>query len=352
MFKFYKALAAVAGSAVLFALLNADLGYSSSYKSVALASDFERTLRKQPSTERSWSNLSFKRQFTLDINSQAPIYAPLDIETDRQGNIYVLDWPDLLVKKFDPSGRFVQSYGKGKGQGPGEIEEPSDLAVDDRGRVWVCDPANGRLTLFRADASVDRIIKMNLQPSRIAVRPDGSYFAFSPTGNALLHGYRSDTSPTIAFGLLVRNQVRHGIVLDGWLGQIPSKGEVDLVFAGYRAGILTRYKPTGELVFARWTIAPAPFPTIVTDASGAMRVDRRARLGSLGLSVSDGQIYSLAVLDSALGKRQGAVDVYDGQDGTYSHSYRLPGPATRVHVTKSAWYTLSESSVTKWALPG
>lgn len=350
MFKFYKSLAAIAGSVVLFAVLNADLGYSSGYRSVELAGNFERALREQLGSERSWRSRAFKKEFTLDVNSRAPIYAPLDVETDNQGNIYVLDWPDLSVKKYDASGRFLQQYGKGKGQGPGEIEEPSDLAVDDHGRIWVCDPANGRLTLFSADGSVYRIIKMNLQPSRVVVRSDGGYFVFSPTGNALLHGYRSDTSPTLAFGSLIRNQLRNGIALDGWLGQIPAKGGDDLVFAAYKAGILIRYKPTGELVFARWTIDPVPFPTIVTDASGGVRVDRRARFGSLGLSVSEGKIYTLAVRESALGKRQGAVDVYDGRDGTYSHSYRLPGPANRVHVTRDAWYTLSESSVTKWGL--
>jgi hypothetical protein len=184
----------------------------------------------------------------------------------------------------------------------------------------------------------------------VVVRPDGGYFVFAPTGDALLHGHRPDASRTASFGSLVHNQLRNAVALDGWLEQIEERGRGDLLFAGYRAGLLIRYRPTGELVFARRTIDPVPFPAIVTDSRGAMRADRKARLGSLGLSVSGGQIYALTALNSALGNRRGAVDVYDGRDGRYRYSYRLPGPALKVHVARDAWYTLSESSVTKWRL--
>lgn len=50
----------------------------------------------------------------------------IDVEVDSKGNIFVLDWKNRTVKKFDNKGKFICDIGK-KGQGPGEY---SAILVD------------------------------------------------------------------------------------------------------------------------------------------------------------------------------------------------------------------------------
>ncbi len=45
------------------------------------------------------------------------------IQVDDQGQIYVLDSKECLVKVFDPKGKLIRSFGK-RGQGPGEFQYP------------------------------------------------------------------------------------------------------------------------------------------------------------------------------------------------------------------------------------
>lgn len=81
------------------------------------------------------------------------------IAVDRAGIVYVSDRGASKVWVFDAEGRSVRGIGR-KGQGPGEFESPTGLAVGPDGRLWVrdlsrvsrftADPATGRLTRFEA----------------------------------------------------------------------------------------------------------------------------------------------------------------------------------------------------------
>jgi hypothetical protein len=68
---------------------------------------------------------------------------PVDIACDSAGNVYVMDFSDNNIKKFDPAGKFLQVFGR-KGQGPGEFNMPIDMVfAKDRLVVW--DMGNRRL---------------------------------------------------------------------------------------------------------------------------------------------------------------------------------------------------------------
>ena len=48
---------------------------------------------------------------------------------------------------FTSEGQFVTSFGR-KGEGPGELNSPDGIAVDDCGVVYVCDSGNNRVLMF------------------------------------------------------------------------------------------------------------------------------------------------------------------------------------------------------------
>jgi len=54
-----------------------------------------------------------------------------DIQIDKDGNFYVLESGNVRVQKFDRDGNYVCTIGR-KGQGPGELQMPSQVIIDER----------------------------------------------------------------------------------------------------------------------------------------------------------------------------------------------------------------------------
>jgi streptogramin lyase len=82
------------------------------------------------------------------------------VAIDGWGNIYALGTFNSAVFRFSPEGKFVNRFG-GPGDQPGQLRAANGIAVDGKGRVYVCDvkgiqvfDADGRyLTVFRPDVS-------------------------------------------------------------------------------------------------------------------------------------------------------------------------------------------------------
>lgn len=66
--------------------------------------------------------------------------------------IFVLDAQVHLVRAYDLDGNHLTDLGA-QGQGPGEFERPTGLAVAP-GRLYVRDPRNGRITVFSTDGEL------------------------------------------------------------------------------------------------------------------------------------------------------------------------------------------------------
>jgi hypothetical protein len=60
------------------------------------------------------------------------------VDVDNEGNIYVLDVGDALVKVFGGQGKFLRAIGR-KGQGPGETERPIFVEITRQEEVFVYD---------------------------------------------------------------------------------------------------------------------------------------------------------------------------------------------------------------------
>jgi len=74
--------------------------------------------------------------------------APYGVEVDAGGNLYVLENDMHRVQKLDSNGGFLAGFG-GRGSGDGELDYPSDIAVDPAGGgVFVADTNNHRVVKF------------------------------------------------------------------------------------------------------------------------------------------------------------------------------------------------------------
>jgi DNA-binding beta-propeller fold protein YncE len=101
--------------------------------------------------------------------------------------MYVSDWFNHRIQKFDAAGNFVASWG-GYGTANGSYIFPRGIEVRSDGTVVVTDSENNRIDLLTSSGSFVQSIKPSgtqtkfLRPHQTAVSPNGTYWV-ADTGN-------------------------------------------------------------------------------------------------------------------------------------------------------------------------
>lgn len=80
-----------------------------------------------------------------DAGTPGELVNPRDFAVDERGFVYVADTKPEVIKAFDDKGRFVRSFGR-EGAGPGEFRVA--LHAVGGGRLIVHDPQNSRVSVF------------------------------------------------------------------------------------------------------------------------------------------------------------------------------------------------------------
>jgi DNA-binding beta-propeller fold protein YncE len=118
---------------------------------------------------------------------------PIGITTDIKGYVYVLDYDNSLIQKFDSSGNFIRKWGSW-GKFEGQVKCPRGITTDYNNNIYVAD---GNIQKF--DSSGNFITKWELfddnnkkftDPYAIAIDTEGNVFVVS-TGNQdhILHKF-------------------------------------------------------------------------------------------------------------------------------------------------------------------
>ena len=120
---------------------------------------------------------------------QSSLHQPAAVAIDDAGTVFVADRGDKRVVVFDTRGRFVRTFGQ-EGQGPGEFQRPSVIAVVD-GQVVVYDSQARRLSVWTTDGEhvADRVASGFRGVRRMAGTSDGqltiSYLVSLDTGSRI-----------------------------------------------------------------------------------------------------------------------------------------------------------------------
>ena len=90
---------------------------------------------------------------------------PWGIATDSNDNVFVADWRNDRIQKFDADGKPLKVFGT-PGNGNGELHRPSGVTLDDDGNLYIADWGNHRvqildpegkfLTAFRGSAGLSK----------------------------------------------------------------------------------------------------------------------------------------------------------------------------------------------------
>jgi hypothetical protein len=118
-----------------------------------------------------------------DLEEGRPTFGrPLTVAVDDAGNRYVLDRHAQAVWVLGPDGELLRTVGRG-GEGPGEFQAPSDLALLPGHRLAVLDPGAFRISFFQTDGAFLGQLQIPEYLSQFEVRSDGSILAY-PRGRA------------------------------------------------------------------------------------------------------------------------------------------------------------------------
>jgi hypothetical protein len=278
----------------------------------------------------------------------AELLGPAGVKEGPNGHAYVLDFGDRSVKEFGPGGALVRRYGKGRGRGDGETLNPTDFDVAPDGELWVLDPSQGRIQMFGPDGEPTRTLPMTVPAMRLFIQPDGGYLLLAP-GERLFHRFTPDGKEAGSFGVLVRDQERRSLAIQGEMSLTPGGG---VVFGPLRAGYLARFGPGGELAFYRETVAPLEYPPLNHFRNGGSTVKREflQQLGVVSLTVHGDEVWVLTPGEYQ-GRRRGVIDAYALADGAYRYSFLSPqrNPAA-IHAAGRHLYVMSDTVVTRWTL--
>lgn len=300
---------------------------------------------RQQAGERAFQEISAERRFCVSETAPgSPLFGPLSTSVDDRGNLYVLDFGDLTLKQFSPQGRFLRSFGRGKGQGPGELMSVSDFRVLPNGEVWIADFTAGEIEIFSPDGNLRRTRRLDRQPYRMLPAAGGGLTLMLPlTSENLFARFGPDSRLQAEFGKLVDDRL-NGIALDGWIG---AAGDGAIVYVPYYFGLIASYSPSGKLKYLARTVDRVPAPTIHRSGEGDIWVDPDTRVSTKNAWLDQGSLYLLSGNDAGT-RFTRVIDVYDAATGTYRHSFKAPEAGSGLVVRGGALFLVKDTSVCAW----
>lgn len=257
------------------------------------------------------------------------------IAADRSG-VSLVDGFGGRVLRFDPGGSLVWRFGR-RGSGPDELRRPRALEVDDRGRTWVLDVANSRITVLDPAGRVEtRVPLADVDRTVDAMAPlDGDravLFAFDPEAPFVTvdrdgQVVRREPFPWSGFERL--NALATQMKLAG--GGPGGAWAAAFAFGdGFRI-----FGDDGSTRARGWFPEEVPFPGVEvrTTGSGLGRRQRVTRVerplhAAVSAAMSRERLYVLFGGEGSRANRW--VDSYSAEDGGYEGSFLLPRPVTGI----------------------
>ncbi len=206
--------------------------------------------------------------------------SPRGVAVAPNGDVVVADMMNNRVLRFDSNGQFKAVIGrptaiKGKGK-PGELEEPSGVAVDAQDNVYVADTWNGRIQKFDAKGKPVAEFGGNryafYSPRNVAMDAQGNLYV-ADTGNSVVKVINPDGKLIKAVG----GKGSGGGLFNEVFGlAIDAKGELFVADPGNRR--VHKFGPGPDYPFLKdkkipgWQLNSPVWPHIAIDPQGHLLV--------------------------------------------------------------------------------
>lgn len=231
---------------------------------------------------------------------------PRGVTVDGEGNVYVADFGNDRIQKFDPQLAFVKEWGS-RGDLPGQFKQPGDVAIGADGLVYVADTWNQRVQVFDADGEYKREwADRYYGPRGIAAAPSGAIY-LADTGNHRVRKLTPDGVEQLTWGGLGREPGQFtepvGIAVDrAGLVYVVDNGNARVQIFDADGALLTSFPVDGweQKVFSEPHITVAPDGTIWVTVPLLHVVRAYDRSGTLLREIKGGEDLSLP-FDRAMG---------------------------------------------------
>ncbi len=109
---------------------------------------------------------------------EGKFYKPTHVIVDKEGNLYVNDFFNLRVQKFDAAGNFLKVFGQ-PGDNLGSFARPKGIGIDREGHLYAVDAAFENVQIFE-DSTTDLLLffgSFGLEPGHMYL-PNGIYIDY------------------------------------------------------------------------------------------------------------------------------------------------------------------------------
>lgn len=275
-------------------------------------------------------SLKLKSEINLSSNN---IFRPgLISVNDSNGDLVIYSYASHTIKyKRSASDKFIE-FGEGKGGGPREFQNPTDVTFDPQGNFWLADPHQARISIWSPDSGLIRTFNHESTLSeRITVASE--FYALKlqsySSRSGLLKLISRETDEVIRFGLMPDEMEESNLLMDAELASDESS-----VYLGmYYSGMLNRYDTKGNLLYSISTIEEVE--TTELEKGTLDQIEGHPEISDVRYKkIPDESIKAvvdLDVNDSLLivlfaGNNRGVghfLDIYDKENGKYRDSVDL-----------------------------
>lgn len=123
-----------------------------------------------------------------------------DIGLDAAGDIFILDWDNSRIQKFDTRGKFLKSIVLKQGQGPEEVAMLGGVAVSQSGTIAVLDRGGNKVLLFSADGEFLRFFKLGFEATYLGCLDDDRIAVLGLNNEKILHLFDREGRLLASFG--------------------------------------------------------------------------------------------------------------------------------------------------------
>lgn len=123
-----------------------------------------------------------------------------DIGLDAAGNIFILDWNNSRIQKFDAGGKFLKSIVLKQGQGPEEVAMLGGAAVGPSGMVCVLDRGGNKILVLSAEGEYVRFLKIDFQAIYLGCLEGDRIVVLGLDQDKILHLFDKDGQRLSSFG--------------------------------------------------------------------------------------------------------------------------------------------------------
>jgi len=193
---------------------------------------------------------------------------PRGVALDSQGNVYVADFGNDRIQKFDRDFTFLKEWGT-HGELPSQFKQPGDVAVGAGDRVYVADTWNQRVQVFSSDGEYQKEWGDKYYgPRGIAAAPTGAIY-LADTGNHMVRRFTPEGVQDLGIGKLGKapgeftEPVGMAIGADGRL-YVVDNGNARLQMFDAGGVLLGQFDVDGweQKVFSEPHVAVAPDGTV------------------------------------------------------------------------------------------